>query len=108
MDKEEYSDILQLKNSSCNCLELEELFALRKKCKDLVRLSKIEELRNLVPKYDAKLSILANKGILEAVLHRGPNFSPECKIPISEIDDHDENVITLHCSRCGQQIEVVA
>lgn len=111
MDKEEYEDILELRNNCCDCPEVKELCVLRKKCKQLIRLSKTEELSKLVPKYNAKLSVLLNKGIIEPILHEAPHFSTKRKIGISEINEYDhntsENVITLHCYKCGQQIDIL-
>ncbi len=109
MNRNENVKFLELNNGYCECPELTELFSLRKKCELFIEMDKIEELRRFVLKYDAKLSVLLSLGKLEAVLHKGPGFSSECKIPILQIGDHntDENVITVHCPKCGQQIDVV-
>lgn len=103
MDREEYADFLELKNGYCKCPELMELFSRRKKCEALSEMDKIDDLRRFVSKYYAKISVLANKNIIEAVCHKGPDFSSEHNIPISQIYDHNtpENVITLHYSKCG-------
>jgi len=110
MDREEYGDVLELQNNYCDCPELKTLLSLRKKCSLLIEQSKIEETRKPIIKYYAKLSVLVHKGEIETILHKGPNFSSKRKIVNAEIFEHNtsENVITLHCSRCGQQIDVMA
>lgn len=110
MDKEEYEDALELQNNYCDCLELKTLLSLRKKCSLLIAQSKIEEAKKPIIKYHAKLSVLLHKGKIETILHEGPNYSLRSKIVIAEINEHNtsENVISLHCSRCGQQIDVMA
>jgi len=111
MDKEEYEDLLELQNNYCDCPELKSLFSLRKICSSLIAQSKIEEAKRPIMKYNAKMSVLLNKGKIEAILHEAPHFSSKRKIGISEINEYDhntsENVITLHCSRCGQQIDII-
>lgn len=110
MDKEEYEEVLELQNNYCDCPELKSLLSLGKICSSLIEQSKIEEARKPIIKYNAKLSVLVHKGKIEAILHKGPDFSSKRKIAIAEIHDQNasKNVITLHCSRCGQQIDVMA
>ena len=110
MDKEEYEDLLELQNSYCDCPELQSLFSLRKIISSLIEQSKIDEARKPIMKYHSKLSVLFHNGKIEAILHEAPCFSSKRKIAYSEINDHNisENAITLHCSKCGQQIDVMA
>lgn len=110
MDREEYADFLGAANGYCGCHEIMDLLFARKKCQRLLELDKIAELKRHLVKYYAKLSVSVWKGVVVALLHEGHCFSQRRRILDSQIQAFNtpENVITLHCSKCGQQIDVMA
>ena len=109
MDREEYADFMEVKNGYCECPELKELLSLRKICSSLIDQSKIEEAKKPIMKYHAKLSVLLHKGEIEAILHKASDLSSMIKLAYGEIDETNisENIVTVHCARCGQQIDVL-
>jgi len=136
MNRDEYKALLETQNGYCGCLEIAELLAQRRATKDLEKTCDIlgakssanvdngeddcgfvefyadaaVEFRDAAEDYYDHLGQKVADRQLTLRIHRKKNrsYRPVGDIPtIKPSEIKDDDVITAHCSKCDQQIDVI-
>jgi hypothetical protein len=136
MDKEGYIQNLENINNYCSCQNLSKLFEKRRKAESLEKRCNFfsgnadlenpkpedkaflldykknaENLKKLVSEYYRELENSLATGELKLVIHDDKRYSPIKEIDSKEAknllkDSKEKPIITIHCSKCNQQIDL--
>jgi hypothetical protein len=133
MNREEYLIYLETKNSYCACPELETLYEKRRQASkleeecDLFRaegnpdipqesdrqflndyIEKIAELRTISREYHILADQFSQEGKLKLRLHDSKQLKPVGDISSESIRAllEEDQIITIHCGECDQQIDI--
>ena len=120
---EQYIVDLENKNGYCNCPNLSRLFSLKKEAISLEEICDClkedfpsekyqgvsEQFRKKVNKYYQELTSLVIGKKLRLILHTGERYYHERELNLTELEKLRKKnpIITVHCSNCNQQIDLV-
>jgi len=133
MNKEKYIQYLESKGDSCDCPELSELFQIRKKAEKLERIcdefnerldlenpkkeeldiildyySTYKKLEGAITHYKLQMTSLLNKENLKLNLHVNNGSWKVKNISLKELEYFSpSSIITINCSSCDQQIDIL-